>query len=88
MTIVKYGEGKFQRVGVVIGEYEHTQHGFCKMVRAPHNYITAQQFDSVPVGKTQPATWEELLSHAESVKVECENKINAFVDMASAEMFA
>lgn len=83
MLIVKFGEGKFQRVGVVIGEYDHTVHGRVVMVRTPYNYITAQQFDSVPAGKTQPATWDELLAHAEIVKVECENRVNAFIDMAS-----
>lgn len=88
MTIIKYGEGKFQRVGVVIGEYEHTVHGRCKMVRTPYNYVTGQQFDNVPVDKAQPATWEELMSHAEQVRHECDCKIEAFLDMASAEVFA
>jgi hypothetical protein len=83
MLIVKFGEGKFQRVGVVIGEYDHTLHGRVKMVRTPYNYITGQQFDNVPAGKVQPATWEELLAHADDVRRECDNKIEAFIDMAS-----
>lgn len=85
MLIVKYGEGAFRRVGVVIGEYDHTLHGRCKMVRTPYNYITAQQFDSVPAAKAQPATWDELLAHADAVRRECDNKIEAFIDMASPE---
>lgn len=85
MLIVKYGEGAFQRVGVVVGEYDHTLHGLCKMVRTPYNAVTNQQFDSVPAGKVKPATWEELLAHADEVRRECDNKVEAFINMASPE---
>lgn len=85
MLIVKFGEGKFRRVGVVIGEFDHTWQGRVMMVRTPINYVKDQQFDSVPAGKTQPATWEELLAHADDVRRECDERIEAFINMASPE---
>lgn len=76
--LVKFGRGDFVRVGVVIGEYDHTWLGRVLMVRTPTNILKEQQFDSVPVDQAQPATVEEFLACAERAKAEALAALDAF----------
>ncbi|MDW8351880.1 MAG: hypothetical protein RML99_08215 [Anaerolineae bacterium] len=77
--LVKLGAGDFRRVGVVIGEYEHTWMGRVLMVRTPANILKDQQFDNVPLNKAQPATLEEFMACVEREKAAALAQLDAFV---------
>ncbi len=74
--IVKFGQGDFERVGVVVGEYEHTWLGRVLMVRTAVNIAKDQQFDNVPVDKAMPATADDLLTSVEREKAELVRRID------------
>lgn len=83
--LVKFGAGDFQRVGVVVGEYEHTWLGRVLMVRTPANILKDQQFDNVPVDKAQPATLDEFLACVEREKADALAQLDAFAQSVAGE---
>ena len=60
--IVAYGGAGFERVGIVVGEYDHTWMGRVLCVRGAVNISKEQQFDNVPVENARPASVADLLA--------------------------
>lgn len=60
--LVKFGSGGFVRAGLVVGEFDHTVLGRVVMVRTTTAALQGQQFDTVPVGKTERCSLSEFLA--------------------------
>ena len=78
--IVAYGGPGFERVGIVVGEYEHSWMGRVLCVRGVVNISKEQQFDPVPADKARPASVAELLASIDHEREAVNTRLTKFAE--------
>ena len=62
---------------MVLGEIDHTTLGHVVLVRTAYSVLADQHFDIVLPDRLEPATMNEYVAHAEDVKREASQRVDA-----------